>query len=500
MSFSFDVAWWQAALTALDFLIKVLAVGFVPEGRRPSSSTAWLLAILLLPFIGLPLFLLMGSPYINQRRHRIQQQANAMIEDVQADFPDVPSNDVSTEVLSIARLNRTLTGFPSVIGHNAGVHADYEQAIQRMAELIDDAEKHVYVEIYIMAWDDTTDVFFQALARARTRGVQVKVLFDQIGSYKYPHYRTLGKRLDAIDVEWRLMLPIQPWNYRFRRPDLRNHRKLVSIDGHTAFVGSINLIERSYRKAWVNDSPLRWVDYMVELTGPIVSSVEAVFAVDWYIESDEQIDVTEPIDAPITPHTNYLQMVPSGPGYSTEPVLRVYNSIVHHAKKKLILCSPYFIPDESLLESVTSASYRGVDVELYVSRKADQFMVHHAQSSYYQALLEAGVRIFQFPEPYVLHSKFTLADPDDASPAGSGANSSGNALGTFGSANMDMRSFGLNYETTILVSKGDILADLNELADNYKRVCHELTLEEWNKRGFIRRYVDNVMRLTSALQ
>ena len=118
-------------------------------------------------------------------------------------------------------------------------------------------------------------------------------------------------------------------------------------------------------------------------------------------------------------------------------------------------------------------------------------MVDHAQSSYYQALLEAGVRIFQFPEPFVLHSKFILADP----------NLPGREpLCMFGSSNMDMRSFGLNYESTMLVAKGDLIDDFAQLAINYKKVCHELTLEEWNKRGLLRRYVDNVMRLTSALQ
>ena len=140
---------------------------------------------------------------------------------------------------------------------------------------------------------------------------------------------------------------------------------------------------------------------------------------------------------------------------------------------------------------MTTACYRGVDVELYVSDTADQFMVNHAQSSYYQALLEAGVHIYQFPYPYVLHSKFIITDPDDQE---------FNPLCMFGSSNMDPRSFGLNYETTMLVAKGDLLAQFNQLAANYRAVCHELTLEEWNQRGFVRRYVDNVMRLTSALQ
>lgn len=188
---------------------------------------------------------------------------------------------------------------------------------------------------------------------------------------------------------------------------------------------------------------------------------------------------------------NLLQLVPSGPGYSTEPNLRLFNQIIHHSKHRLVMCSPYFIPDESMLEAVTSACYRGVRVELLVSEQADQFMVDHAQSSYYQALLEAGVHIYRYRKPAVLHSKFLIADPqlDDTL-----------SVGVIGSSNMDMRSFGLNYEVSLMMARGNMIRQLDQLANDYKKNSVELTLEEWNKRGLIRRYIDNIMRLTSALQ
>ena len=500
MSFSLDLSFWQAAFFILDYAIKIFAVGFVPEGRRPSSSTAWLLAILLLPFIGLPLFLLMGSPQINRRRHRIQQEADDAIDDAHRDVPDHPFEIIQPEVESIIKLNRHLTGFPAVVGHNIGIHADYKMCIQAMADAIDKAERYVYVEIYIASWDEETDPFFQALARARQRGVEVKFLFDQIGSFKYKGYRTLGKRLSAIDVDWQLMLPIQLHKFRFRRPDLRNHRKLVIIDGNRGFIGSLNLIKRAYKS-----KDRAWIDYMVELTGPIVVSLQSVFAVDWYTESGEYIEMlTELEDPGETADSNYLQLIPSGPGYTTEPNLRMFTSLIHHAKSRLIICSPYFVPDEALLDAVTTAAYRDVRVELYVSRRADQFVVDHSQSSYYQTLLEAGVHIYQFPEPFVLHSKFVLADPDagraDPEETHDGLRLKSHPLAAFGSSNLDMRSFGLNYESTMLVAQGDLITEFNELAANYRAVSHELTLEEWNKRSFARRYIDNVMRLSSALQ
>ena len=272
-------------------------------------------------------------------------------------------------------------------------------------------------------------------------------------------------------------------------------RQVLVIDSEVAFVGSFNLIDRGYLMPGHVKAGRQWVDAFVELEGPIVESVESMFAVDWYTESGETLDVVagsgagagEGVAEPST--GDVLQLVPSGPGYLTEPNLRMFNSIVHNAKEQLTLCSPYFVPEESLLEAITSACYRGVRVDLFVGEKADQFMVQHAQSAYYEALLEAGVRIWEFPAPYVLHTKFVLADPGREG-----------AVGVLGSSNMDIRSFSLNYESSLLVASGALLPALEQLGANYQAVSRELTLERWARRPWYRRYVDNVMKLTSALQ
>ncbi|PRQ10584.1 cardiolipin synthase [Corynebacterium sp. 13CS0277] len=482
----------------VDYTIKALAIGFVPEGRRPSSSMAWLLAILLIPVIGFPLYLLMGSTYINRRRHRIQKEAYDLISGAQANQPDCPHGaTLSPELLSIARMNRKLTGFPAFTGTLVGFYPHYEDSFRQLARAIDSARDFVHVEIYIVAWDDTTDIVFEALARARQRGVTVRLLVDQVGSWKYPGYIHLGKKLNAIGVDWRLMLPLAPWRWRFRRPDLRNHRKMVIIDGEVGFIGSQNLIDSSYLSKKNLACGRHWVDVMVEITGPVVTSMNTVFAIDWYQESDEIITEFRDLENPQLPErgednpqkVNVFQLVPSGPGFKAEPNLRMFNAAVHHAKKHLIICSPYFIPDESLLEAVTSACYRDVRVDLLVNEKADQFMVGHAQSSYYTALLEAGVHIHLYPAPDILHTKFLVADPDGDDP-----------IAIVGSSNLDMRSFGLNYESSLFTARGVLTDQLGALGREYMAASRELTLEEWNTRPLRRRYIDNVMRLTSALQ
>ena len=492
MNINIELGQWQTIGLIIDYSIKLVAIGFVPENRRPSSSNAWLLVILALPYLGLPLFLSMGSPYINQRRHRVQEAATQQIINVHKNVPDYPEGvvNLNPELASVIKLNRTLTAMPAVTGTNHGVHSNYEETIAAMARAVDKAKHYVHVEIYIVAWDNTTDVFFRALARAVQRGVKVRLLLDHIGSRKYPGFHKLGRRLDAIGVEWYLMLPLLPLRWRWRRPDLRNHRKMLIIDGERGFLGSLNMIDSSYLMPKNIREGRHWVDVMVELSGPVIASMNTIFAVDWLMESDELLEIVDQVHPEIDrDQVNVVQLVPSGPGYSTEPNLRMFNSIIHHAKERLVMCSPYFIPDESMLEAVTSACYRGVRVELLVSEQADQFAVGHAQSSYYQALLEAGVRIYLYKAPYVLHSKYVLADPD-----------SPDAVGVVGSSNMDMRSFGLNYEVSLMITRGNIIAQLDDLTNEYLRNSTELTLDEWNNRSYARRYVDNIMRLTSALQ
>ena len=340
-----------------------------------------------------------------------------------------------------------------------------------------------------MAWDQTTDVFFRALERASARGVEVRVLFDHIGSRKYPGFHRLGKRLNAAGIEWHLMLPFIPWRGKARRIDLRNHRKLLVIDGRRAMMGSQNMIDSSYLNRKNSQIGRNWHDIMVELSGPIVAGIEAAFSTDWYSESGQALGIRpyerDGNEPEVGGATSAMQLIPSGPGFTTSPNLKVFTSIMYLAQKRLAIVSPYFVPDESLLAAVETAARRGVDVELYVSEQADQYMVDRAQSSYYRSLLEAGVRIFLYPKPAVLHTKCFIVD---------------DIYAVMGSSNMDMRSFGLNYEISLLTTGGDLVDDIIDVVADYQDVSHELTLEEWEKRPWPRRYMESVMRLTSSLQ
>lgn len=473
-----------------DFVIKAIAVGVVPENRRPSSSSAWLLLILFLPIVGLPLFLLLGSSRVNARRHRIQAEANQEVDDGLAHLPTVPPEaDLPASLVSIMTLNRQLTSLPCVPGSVEEVLTDYRPMMADIAAAIDGARRYVHVEMYIAAWDEVSEVVFAALARAHQRGVEVRLLVDHLGSRGYRGFGRMRRRLDDMGLDWHLMLPIDPLRRRWRRLDLRNHRKIIVIDGRTAYLGSLNLIGPHYLSARNARIGRQWRETVVRLSGPIVGPVESVFAVDWYTESGEELPAERYFETfepqPIGGSCNALQVVPSGPGYPTQPNLRLFTSLIHRAQRELLIVSPYFVPDEAILEAVTTAAHRGVRVELFVGEKADQFMVQYAQSSYYRVLLEAGVRIHRYPAPYVLHSKFLTLDDEVA---------------VIGSSNMDLRSFNLNYEISLMGAGGDLPRRLREVAAGYREASSELSLVEWEARPLYVRYLENVLRLTSALQ
>ncbi|MGN0063545.1 MAG: cardiolipin synthase [Nocardioides sp.] len=484
---------WVSLLTtgliALEYGLKVYAVGTVPENRRPASSSAWLLLILFVPVVGFPAYWLIGSPWVHGRRHLVQAEANALLARATESLPQIPYGAVvSPGLASVITMNRRLTGLPCVTGTEEGLYGDTDEFFQALADEIDAAQHYVHVEFYIVARDASTERVFAAMFAAVQRGVTVRLLLDHLGSRKYPGRRQMLKALTDGGVQWHHMMPIDPLRRRWRRPDLRNHRKLMVVDGEVAFVGSHNLIADTYGSAANERVGRRWKDLSMRLTGDAVASVQAVFLTDWYTETHELLDpATYLVDQPdLVPggSANAMQVVPSGPGFPTEPNLRMFTALVNQAVERISITSPYFVPDEALLAAITSAAYRGVRVELFVGERADQFLVGHAQRSYYRALLEAGVVIHLYPAPTVLHGKYMTAD---------------DAVGAIGSSNMDFRSFGLTYEIMLMGFGGSLVERLQANDDEYRTVSRVLTLEEWDAQPWYMRYLDNVCRLTAAL-
>ena len=191
------------------------------------------------------------------------------------------------------------------------------------------------------------------------------------------------------------------------------------------------------------------------------------------------------MDDQIAPHMLDCQVVPSGPGFEGENNLRLFNALLYYAQDRIIITSPYFVPDESMLYAITTAAQRGLDVQLFVSEIGDQPLVYHAQRSYYEALLRAGVTIWLYREPTVLHAKHFTIDDD---------------VSVIGSSNMDMRSFTLNLEISVMIRGASFVRALRDVEAGYRAKSRQLTLEEWQARPFRSKVLDNIARLTAAVQ
>ncbi|MCP2635373.1 cardiolipin synthase [Microbacterium sp. HD4P20] len=487
ISITIDATWWVLVVFVVDLAIRIAAIIVVPRNRRPTAAMAWLLAIYFIPIIGVFLFLLIGNPRLPRKRRRKQERINEYIHDTSESLDFGTLRPHAPEwFTSLVTLNRNLGAMPLAGDNAAHLISRYQDSLDAMADAIRSAERYVHVEFYIFQSDAATDNLFRALEEATARGVTVRVLLDHWANRGKPFYRRTLKRLDAMGAHWHLMLPVQPFKGKYQRPDLRNHRKLLVVDGRVAFTGSQNVTDSTYNLKKNIRRGLHWVDLMARIEGPVVASVNAVFLSDWYSETDEVLtDEIDLFNVTSGPGDLDCQIIPSGPGFEFENNLKLFAALLYAAQRRIIVVSPYFVPDEALLLAVTTACQRGIHVELFVSEEGDQAIVYHAQRSYYEALLRAGVKIWMYEKPYILHTKSLTIDDEVA---------------IIGSSNMDMRSFGLNMEISMLVRGEEFVREMHDVEDQYRSLSRRLTLEEWEKQPLRSTVLDNLARLTSALQ
>lgn len=478
--------WFVATLAVIDVLIRIFAICWLPYNRKPNVALGWLMAIFFIPYVGFFAFLVFGSSRLPRKRIERQATMNTLMREAVGHHEPILGNDreIKKEISVAASLNYRLGALPMVSGNKFYFHPDNKQAMIDMAGEIDKAQEYVHFEFYITNYDEASSPLWDALIRAHQRGVQVRVLIDHIGSRKYPGFRKLCKMLTDYGVKWKLMLPIKPWRLQWQRPDLRNHRKIIVIDGQIAFAGSQNAIHPAYNIKKNLPKELIWKDLSFSAEGPIVEEFNAVFVSDWYSETGDLIleEIRTHLDA--VPGGSLAQVVPSGPGYETENNLRLINYLINNAEQRILICSPYFVPDDTLLQALTNAAYSGIDVSVFVTEKGDQFLANMGQRSYYEQLLKAGVKINAYPGPTVLHSKFMLVDQE---------------IAFIGSSNMDPRSFSLNHEVSSLIVDPTVVRDIEDVADEYMDVCKPILYDDWIRRPFYVKMVENLCRLWSSL-
>ena len=463
---------------AAEWAIRIGALLFVPFRRTPDAARAWLLLMLFLPVPGLLLYLLIGRPtYPRARRKRIAQAAELLAgasreigHSSQCQRPALPEN-----FRQATRLIEAMGRFPAMAGNEITLLSNYDGVIEEIASAIDGAQHHVHILTYIFADDETGERVIAALARAAARGVQCRVLIDALGSR--PWSRRIVRKLRDAGVEAARALPVFPWRAGSARADLRNHRKIVVTDGTIAFVGSQNIVNARWSRSLVYE------ELVARLDGPAALELQAIFAADWFLETGAVLSGRAYFPHKPGVGTTIAQVLPSGPDYGDVGIGQLTVAAVHGARSRIVITTPYFIPHPALLEAMQTAVLRGVEVHVILPGKTDNLFVRLAQRSYYSELLRTGIRVHLY-RPAFLHAKHLSID---------------SSLAMIGSSNVDVRSFVLNAEATLILFDPEIVSGLRREQERSMSESDELTTDEWDARSSALKFFENMARLVSPL-
>lgn len=478
------------AVSVMLHLAVVCAVGarVIMQQRAPGVALAWLFLMIILPVVGVLLYLLIGERRIGPRRSKridslLHEKCNHVDEPLCKHACDVDWSRHPRTAAGLDRLGRKLTGSFTVCGNAIELYSDTEEVLQSIARDVERAESSVLMAFYIWNEGGSADDVLEALIRAADRGVSCRLLVDGLGARPWLK-GSQPRRLRDAGVQVREAVPVGLLLSLVGRDDMRLHRKIVVIDGDIAWTGSMNLVDpRLFKQdAGVGE----WVDAMARLRGPAVLLLATTVLGDWALESGSSIDdlVRSTSLQPAEPsgHAD-IQVVPSGPGETGDGLLQMLLALINAAEKELVLTTPYLVPDDSMLRALRGAAGRGVRVAMILPERVDSLLTRHASRSYYEELLEAGVEIHLY-EKGLLHTKSIVVD---------------DTMSMFGTVNLDMRSLWINYEVALFVFDSEFALSLRALQQTYLADSRRIDPTGWAARSTGRRFLENSLRLVSPL-
>ena len=459
---------------ASRWIIRVIMLFYVPQRRSPNAARAWLLLIFVEPYLGLLFYSMLGRPYLPRQRRIRQQEASRFVRETPAVQGAQAIAAGGPEPEAAARLARTLGDFPVVRGNRVELLPTYGGAVDRLVGDIDAARSTVHLLYYIVEPDETGWKVGEAVVRAARRGVACRVLMDGMASK--PGLKRMAPRLREAGAE---VIALLPPGLRGTRRDLRNHRKIAVVDGQVGYAGSQNLVNAYDYKG----RGLTYEELVLRIEGAAVAQLQAVFLTDYFLETGRRPEFGPLFPPPQAIGSVRAQLLPSGPTYRAENNQRVFLQLLYESRARVVVTSPYFVPDAAFVEAMQAAAQRGVAVHLVTPRQADQLLVRLAQESFYDGLLEAGVRVHLY-RPGFLHAKHISVDGE---------------VTVVGSSNMDLRSFELNEEVMVLCYDRDVADRLAAEEERYFRNSDELALTVWRARPLYRSTAQQLARLVDSL-
>ncbi len=411
----------------------------------PPTRMAWIIVVLVLPVFGTVVYFLFGEVNLgrtkNQRLQEIFGEIRLLDSSVLQKL-DAVKNVIEPQYQPAFSYATSINGFTTSVGNRVELLADATVARARLIEDIDAATSQVDVLYYVWLNDQTGTNVATALIRASQRGVRCRAMADGLGS-RAMIKSSLWREMRAAGVSVAVALPFHNIirTLIFSRLDLRNHRKITVVDGVITYCGSQNCADPEFL---VKAKYAPWVDIMLRVEGPVVAQNQLLFASDWMLHTDAKLADFQLVTTPSADGLVTAQILGDGPTERAAATPQLFTTLIHQAQKDLTISTPYFVPDTTVLDALCSAAYRGVTVTIIFPKTNDSWIVAAASRSYYQELLQAGVKIHEFTEG-LLHSKTMTID----------------GIITFmGSSNMDLRSFNLNYENDILLHDAAITKDV----------------------------------------
>lgn len=463
---------WLALLIVL-YLLSALGIvtSLLLNGVRPSKTLAWLLAIFTIPVGGMFLYLLVGR---NRRQQKLYRQYFRLPPPAPAGAgnpldPDSPDGRLSHLIAKHA-------GYPLSADNRVTILKDGEQTFTRIFQALERAQHTIHIQYYIFEEGELAERLFRLLARKEAEGVEVRLIYDSIGSYSLS--KTYLKRLALVGIEAYSFLPFRFGKFLVSL-NYRNHRKIIVADGRVAFTGGINVSDKYIK----GDKRLgMWHDMNMMVEGSGARHLDTVFLNDWELVSGLRVDLPQGQMAPANGQTR-VQILATSPDDNFPLMEQLYFALINGARHHIYITNPYLIPSQAIQTALQTAAMSGVDVRVLVSAKADSRLVNWCVQSYFQRFLKAGIRIFRYPEGF-LHSKIITVD---------------DRVSTIGTANVDNRSFQHNYEVNAVIYDRETAVALRDDFLEDSRKSFEVDLELFERRPWTFRLAEGAARTISPL-
>jgi cardiolipin synthase len=457
----------------------------IHEKRDPAKTSIWVLILILLPVVGLIFYILFGQ---NRRKEKIFNRkgikdlqqiellSNNQLVDIQAKkFVNIPSITDNLGIITLLLNNSKAL----LTEHNqVEIFQTGRKTFRSILDNIDGAKKSIHLEFYIIANDEIGNKIKDKLIDKAREGIKVRLIFDDVGSWHLP--KRFVAELVAAGVEVYPFMEVK-FPLLTSKVNYRNHRKIIVIDGKVAFMGGMNIADR-YLKG---DELLgTWYDTVLRIEGDAVNVLQIIFLIDWYFVSNKlEFSKEECFFRHSITTKHSLQITSSGPDSDWASIMQAFFAAITRARKHIYISTPYFVPNESILTALKTASLSGVDVRIVLPGKSDSTVVYWSSLSYVSELLDAGIKVYLFQNGFN-HSKILMIDSNFAS---------------VGSANMDIRSFEDNFEVLAMIYDQELTLSLEKQFLRDIRKSKQVNALKWKQRSNVQNFKESLARIFSPL-